>query len=254
MKGRLAGLAGVGVAAATLAVPAGASGATVTIGSPLTSEYVNLMANAAGTIAMVSGPNIASPVDGTVISWRTKDFQGTFRARVLKIGAGFTATGAGTSPPISLTGGTVDSPLNLPIHKGEVVGFDATSPGDRADLAMSSATYRSASWLTVPDNGSPAAPMDSGPYEFAYNATVRYCLVPNVVGMTLGAAGAALSQADCTLGSVAIKKPKKKKGKRRKGPKIVVAQASPAGASLADQAPVDVTAKVKPKKKKRKKK
>jgi hypothetical protein len=249
VKAKCGVLVAGGVMAVSVMASASAGAATVTIGSPLTSTFTNNPAGSVATNAMVTGPNLASPVDGTVVNWRTQNFVGTLRFRVLKLDAGLAATAVASSQPISLSGGTVDTPLNVPIHKGEIVGFDNTSGSDRADIAAPSPTYTSAFWTTLPDNASPQAPANADPIEFAYNATVRYCLVPNVVGKKVGAAGQALSEAGCTLGTVTKKKAKKKK---LKGPKIVKSQSAPPGTSLGDQAPVDVHVKVKPKKKKKK--
>ena len=231
---------------------ASAGAATVTIGSPLTSAFSSASAGGIGTNAMVSGPNIASPVDGTVVNWRTQNFFGMLRVRILKLSAGNAATATASSSPINLSGGTVDSALSLPIQKGEVVGFDNTSPSDRADVDQSSPTYLSAAWSTLPDNGSPQPPsFNNEDLEFAYNATVRYCVVPNLVGKKLGAAKSALTAADCKLGVVTKKKAKKGKKKKRKGPKVVTSQSVAPGTSVSDQAPVDLRVKVKPKKKKK---
>jgi PASTA domain len=243
--------AGIVVALALIA-PAGAGAATLTIGSPLTSTFESHPAGNAATNAMVTGPNIASPVDGTVVNWRTQNFAGTFRVRILQLSGANAATAVASSLPINLSAGTVDNPLNLPIKKGQVVGFDNANASDRADVLQDSTTYLSAGWATLPDNGAPQAPeFNNEDLEFAYNATVRYCLVPDIVGKKVGAASQALSEAGCTLGTVTKKKAKKKK-KKPKGPKIVKSQSVSPGTSLGDQAPVDVHVKVKPKKKKKK--
>jgi hypothetical protein len=239
----------------SLVAPTSAGAATVTVGSPLTSDFTNNPAGSVATNAMVEGPNIASPVDGTVLNWRTQGFTGTFRVRVLEIGAGHAATAVASSTPITLSGGTVDSPVNLPIRKGEVVGFDNTSGADRADVADDSPTYISAFWPTLPDNGSPQlpGPMGENALEFAYNATVRYCLVPSLIGQNRSAAGDALTSAACQLGSVTKKKGKKNKKGKKKAKLFVRSQSVAAGTSLADGATVDVVLAQKKAKKHKKK-
>jgi len=245
VKGKLTVL--VAGACALLLIPAAsAAAATVTIGSPLTSAFTNLPAGGVGTNAMVSGPNLASPVDGTVVGWRTQGFTGTMRVRILTVGAGNAATATASSPLITLSGGTVDTPVSLPIKQGQLVGFDNTNEADRADIASPSAAYVLDVWDTLPDNGSPQTPVFSNDIEFAYNATVRYCVVPKLTGKKVGAAGTALANAGCRLGKVT-----KKKGKKGKGKKVVRSQSVLPGTSLGDQAPVDVV--VKKKKKHRKK-
>jgi hypothetical protein len=254
--GRVAMGAGIALGI-SLVAPTGAGAATVTLGSPLTSEFTNNPAGSVATNAMVDGPNIASPVDGTVLNWRTQGFVGTFRVRVLKLGAGHAATAVASASSVTLNGGTVDSPVNVPIHKGEIVGFDNTSGTDMADVADDSPDYLSAFWATLPDNGSPQLPGpmgDNAPLEFAYNATVRYCLVPSLIGQNLSAVGDALTGAACQLGSVTKKKVKKnKKGKKKKPKLFVRSQSAAAGTSLADGATVDVSLAPKKAKKHKKK-
>ena len=95
---------------------------------------------------------------------------------------------------------------------------------------------------------------DNAPLEFAYNATVRYCLVPSLIGQNLSAAGDALTGAACQLGSVTKKKVKKnKKGKKKKAKLFVKSQSAAAGTSLADGAAVDVSLAPKKAKKHKKK-
>jgi hypothetical protein len=257
MKHRRVALAAGITLAISLVAPTGAGAATVTLGSPLTSEFTNNPAGSVATNAMVEGPNIASPVDGTVLSWRTQGFVGTFRVRVLKLGAGHAATAVASASPITLSGGTVDSPVNVPIRKGEVVGFDNTSVTDRADVAQDSPTYTEAFWTTLPDSGSPQPPVaPAAPLELAYNATVRYCLVPSLIGQNLSAAGDALTGAACQLGSVTkpkVKKNKKGKKKKKKAKLFVRSQSAAAGTSLADGATVDVSLAPKKAKKHKKK-
>jgi PASTA domain len=231
-----------GLAASALLAPATAGAATVTIGSPLTAAFTNNPAGFVGTTGMVSGPNIASPVDGTVINWRTQGFEGTgFRARIIRLGAGNSATSVASGPTIALTGGTTDQALSLPIAKGEIVAFDNSSPADHADLAEST-TYLAAGWSpALADNAASRPPDFSDGIEFAYNATVRYCLVPKIKGKKLGAARKALANAACSLGKV-----KRKKGSKGK---FVRSQKVPPGTALGDGAPVKVKVGAKPKKK-----
>jgi hypothetical protein len=247
------------VVALALIAPAGAGAATVTLGSPLTANFVQATAGNVGTTAIVSGPNIASFVDGTVVSWRLDNFSGgPFRLRVLKLDSPTLATGDGTGPDFTPGPGISEQAVSVPIKKGEVVGFDNSLDGDRGAAVIPSAAYTSSGWTPpVPNGGNPATAIENVGAEFAYNATVRYCLVPNVLGKKVGAASQALTEAGCTLGKVTKKKVKKgkkgKKGKKKKGPQVVRTQSVAAGASLADQASVDVGTKLKPKKKKKKK-
>ncbi len=209
---------------------------------------MTLSAGSTGTTAMVSGPNVSSPVDGTVVNWHTEGFTGTYRLRVIQLGSGNAATASATGPSIGLSGGTSDQTLSVPIKQGEVVGFDNSAAGDTAK-AFSSSTYASSAWgpPALSDNGSPRSPAFNGPLEFAENATVRYCLVPAIKGKKLGAAKHALSAAACSLGKV--KKNKGRKGKKGKKAKFVRSQSVPPGTSLGDGAAVDVKLGKKAKKK-----
>jgi PASTA domain len=191
---------------------------------------------------MVAGPNLASPVDGTVINWHTEGFSGTFRVRVIQFGAGNVGTATASGPSVTLGGGSNDQSLSLPIKTGELIGFDNSSGADMAKVLTPSSTYTSAAWGpgALPDN-SPQPAATTFPLEFAMNATVRYCLVPKVKGKKIGAAKKALANAGCSLGKV-----KKKKG--QKGAKFVRSQAVAPGTSLADGAAVKVKAGPKPKK------
>ena len=233
-------LGGIAASAALLA-PATAGAATVKIGSPLTSSFTQNPAGSTGTSAMVSGPNIASPVDGTVINWHTEGFSGTFRVRAIQFAANVgTATASG--PPVTFSGGSNDQSLSLPIKTGEVIGFDNSSGADMAKVFSPSPTYTSAAWGpgALPDN-SPQSAVTTFPLEFAMNATVRYCVVPSLRGKKLGAAKKALAAADCTVGKV------KKKGKGKKS-KFVRSQGVAPGTSVSDTAPIDLKVGKKPKK------
>jgi hypothetical protein len=241
MRVKVAVVCGAAIALA-LGVTASAGAATVTIGSPLTASFMQSSAGSVSTNAMVTGPNLASPVDGTVVNWRTLEFNGDFRPRVLQLGAGGVATATASGPMLHLNGGTVDTPLSMPINKGEVVGFDNFNPGDKADVDSSSSTYLSNFWSPrLVDNGPPQSPGTTGTgLEFGYNATVRYCLVPKLKGKKLGAAKKALANAACATGKV------KKKGR---GAKVVRSQSAPPGTSLADGAKVGLKLGKKPAKK-----
>ena len=231
-----------GAIAISLALAASAGAATVTIGSPLQSSFTTTPAGRTGTSAMVAGPNVAAPVDGTVINWHTEGFSGTFRVRVIRLGPGTTAVATASGPFTPVSAGSVDSPLSLPIKQGEVIGFDNTSGSDMAKLAAPSSTYSSAGWQpALQDNGPPQSPSDLLSVEFAENATIRYCVVPKVKGKKLGVAKKVLANAACSLGRV-----KKKKG--QKGAKVVRSQSVVPGTSLGDGAAVNVKARVKPKK------
>jgi hypothetical protein len=60
----------------------------------------------------------------------------------------------------------------------------------------------------------PAVSAARGPSSTVFNATVRYCRIPGVIGKKEPAARSALAAADCPVGQ--ILKPKKKAKKKKR--------------------------------------
>jgi hypothetical protein len=223
-----------------------AQAATVTIGSPLSGTF------SAGSSTMPAtwtntvlrpGETLTSPSDGTIVRWRIVGATGgPFHLRVLTPVSGTTYTGAGTGPPqipgANPTDATETFPANLAIRAGQIVGFDSAGMMDTfSSLAAPGATYTD--WNPPLADGSslPYTNPYGADYELAFNADVRYCVVPALTGKKLGAAKRALAAADCALGKVA--RPKKKATRRRA--KFVRAESVAAGTSISDTAPVDLT-------------
>jgi hypothetical protein len=226
-------LAGIASVAASLAIASNAGAATMTLGSPLKSTFSMDPANAVGTFAMTSGPNIVAPVDGTVISWRMVHFTGgPFHLRIIRLVSATEGAGDGTGPPLILgpSGAMSEQAVNLPIKAGEVVGVDNSNTSDQIGSLGGSADYLARAWVPPLPDGGVRTQLFQAPVEYSYNATLRYCLVPKLKGKKLGAARTALANAACALGSV----------KKKKGQKFVRSQSAPAGSQLADGASVDV--------------
>jgi hypothetical protein len=244
------------VAAALALSAAGAQAATVTIGSPLTGTFSPGSSTTPATwtnTVLPAGETLTSPRDGTIVRWRIVGATGgPFQLRVLTPVGGTTYTGAGTGPPqvpaANATDTTETFPASLPIRAGQIVGFDSTGTTDTFSLTtVAGATYTD--WVPPLADGSTLPytnPYGAGA-ELAFNADVRYCVVPALIGKKLGAARRALAAADCALGRVV--RPKKK-AKRRKA-KFVRAESVAAGTSISDTAPVDLTVGKKRHKKKR---
>jgi hypothetical protein len=140
-------------------------------------------------------------------------------------------------PGTNATGTTETFPASLPIRAGQIVGFDDTGTTDTFSLmTVPGATYT--------DWNPPLADGSSLPYtnpygagaELAFNADVRYCVVPALTGRKLGAAREALAAADCALRKIV--RPKKRA--RRRKAKFVRAESVAAGTSISDTAPVDL--------------
>lgn len=114
--------------------------AAVTIGTNLTgpADEINPGCSVACTVMNVAVPSdtapggLASPVNGTVTSWRFKSVTagGSIALRILHSAGGSSFTGAGTSAPVT-PNGTVPAqgpfPTSLPIRAGDFVGLNATA-------------------------------------------------------------------------------------------------------------------------------
>ncbi len=186
------------------------------------------------------GETLASPSDGTIVRWRIVGASGgPFQLRVLTPVGGTTYMGSGTGPAqFPTTNATQTFPASLPIRAGQIAGFDSSGTMDTfASEIVPGATYTE--WNPPLADGS-ALPY-TNPYGadavIAFNADVRYCVVPALTGKKLGAARRALAAADCALGKIV--RPKKKA--RRKKAKFVRTVSVVAGSSISDTAPIDLT-------------
>jgi hypothetical protein len=237
--------------AAALVAATSAHANTITLGDPLTNpSYSTSGFSGDATIfntRLIDGSDPASPVDGTVTSWAVGMPDGSFALRVLRqVGTDSYAAFAGDaerqlvfdpapSPP---------QPTSLPIKKGDLIAlaeFGGTS------LAQST-TGSSATLPHAAVVGGPAQSTFStdAANNYVFNATVRYCLVPGVIGKKEPAARSALAAADCPVGQ--ILKPRNKA--KRKKAKFVRATSVPAGTAVSDTTPIDLSFGKKPKKKK----
>ena len=160
---------------------AGASAATVTVGSPLTAPYFSTLTCGglsgcmyANTVLSETGANVTSPVSGRVVRWRIAgNYQGPFVVRVLRPTETGQYTGAGSTPPVEASGtATVSFPANLPIEQGDLIAIDyeyahhlatATAPGS----AFSLWTPAVAELASAPPSST------SGDLEVLFNADVQ---------------------------------------------------------------------------------
>jgi hypothetical protein len=243
-----------------LATAGSAGAATVSIGSPLDKTFAELNVGANGQVTFAQtalpGSLVASPHDGTVVSWQARLEGGPFNLRVVRPLGGTSYIGTGKSAdytPASFEASPV-VPTSLPIKAGDLIGLETTS-GNGLDVFGAASPTPGATGIgwalpalssTEPDESFPLVP----DIEIALRATVRYCLVPDLARMKIAKAREILAAADCTAG--AITKPKKKS--KRKKAKFVVRQSSPAGTAISDTAPIDLKLGKKPKKKQKDKK
>jgi hypothetical protein len=260
------GITGLAAIIVAMVGAGSAQAAKVTVGSPLTGTFNSAPAGIPASTLVntaVLGGSAASPSDGTVVSWQFTGGgagDGPYKLRIIRPTGGgqFAAFGesAGFSPLDS--GLTAPLPTSLPIKAGDLLGFDfadiADQIGVKVPIPGSSIMYRTPPW---PNDGTPSAPTFSNDdVEYGFNAVVRYCAVPTIVGRKLAAAKLELTQADCTLGKVTTAKKRKKKSKvavtakkkKKKPVTVVKAQSVPAGSSISDTAPIDLTLALKRKK------
>jgi len=232
---------GVGLTAYMLALLAGSAAAnTVTFGSSLTAPGFApraFSAPATVTNSVLPAPEIAaSPVDGTVISWRFIGSGGPLTPRVLHPGPNASYSAAGTGAPQNATSpGVISGPFSasLPIKKGDLFGLDGAGSSTTLSVAPTAGATNLYFQPPLVDGAGGDTPFGTNPGEDAIGATVRYCQVPKMKGLTGKAARQALNAADCTLGHVA-------RGKK-KPVKSVLKQGFKAGTSISDTQPVDLT-------------
>ena len=227
------------LAICSLGLLAGATEAnTVTVGSSLTASGfapVNFGPPATVTNSVLPAPATpTSPVDGTVIRWRFIGSGGPLTPRVLRSTGGATLTGAGTGTAQNATAPNVISgpfSVSIPIKKGEFFGVNGASGASLSVAPTAGATNLYFTPALV-DGAAGKAPAGINSGEDAISATVRFCKVPKMKGLTGKAARQALNAADCTLGTIT-------KGKR-KPIKKVLKQSVKAGTSISDTQPVDL--------------
>jgi hypothetical protein len=235
------GGAALAVSAALLGLAATASSAqaaTVRVGSPLTASFGPVrFANQLVTLVQVSlpepGTNLRSPVDGTVTSYQVAPSNGTFALQVVRF-SGVTAKSlrSSASTPVGNTGISAPIPTHLAIDQGDFIGVTNFGTGDELGGVKNGATY--AAWGPPLEDGADYRQPDyaAEQFEIGMGATVRYCQVPALKGLSLRDARAALAAADCKAGKV-------RKAKKRRKRKVVVSQSVRPGKAISDTAPID---------------
>jgi hypothetical protein len=244
-----------GAAALSTAVTAAANG--VLIGSDLSHPVdANAICHNCTTLqqAQVGGsaPNpLTSPVNGTVVSWavRTSEPGALYTLRILRPVGTNTYLGAGTSPGLpAVPGGTTDGVVqyaaSLPIKQGDSIGLytggaamglpQRFTNGVNANVIANNFTPAGA-----PPDGQTAAFTPDVQHELLLRATVEFCKVPDLAGLSRAAAAQALAAGQCTLGDVAKKKLKRSKKARRKRGKVLK-QSLPPDATAAPGTAVDL--------------
>jgi hypothetical protein len=180
-------------AVATAVVAAGtAQAATVTVGSPIAnigSGGVSAPNGSTETVANTAlpeaGAHVASPVNGTIVSWRLVSSSSTgdsYALRVLRPQSNGTYEGVGSAPESNVVGDQTFS-ASLPIQAGDLIGVDLANNGGgiRATLTPTvSAAWDG--WIPGVPEGDFAAPnpgTHATDQELAFNAVVEYSDSPS---------------------------------------------------------------------------
>jgi PASTA domain len=211
----------------------------VRVGSPLTASFepIHFSQEQVVTLAQLDLPekdaNIRSPVDGTVVSYQVAPSSGTFAIQVLRNLTGDRVASIRSSPatPLNVAGISAPIPTSLGIRRGDLIGIRDFAVGDVLDGANNGATY--AAWGPPLEDGavSREPSFAAKGYEIGLGATVSYCQVPKLKGLSLKAARAALAAADCKVGKVT-------KAKKTRKHKVVVSQSVAPGKAVSDTAPI----------------
>ena len=173
------------VAAVALALCASsasiAQGATVTLGAPLAGKFVPEDFSGVTSAATVFNTQlppgkgvVASPINGTVVSWSiTQAKGGPFRLRVLQPNLGGTYTAVGTSAPATPSGpATQTFTSSIPIKAGELVGLDNSNPSDELGLQVNAGAQYAFAVPALAENVPTPVELGTTPYSIGFNAQV----------------------------------------------------------------------------------
>jgi hypothetical protein len=192
------------------------------------------------------GANAASPVDGTVISYRVAGADGTFAIQVVRTSGThdqWYSQSIASSTPTQIASEGLSSPIatDLNVEAKDAVGIRNFAASDKIGWRVPPAGVNGLSstfwgWSPALADGGPAVsnPFGGGGVgEIGMQATVRYCLVPSVRGKSAKGARKTLSRADCTVGKL-----KKSKSLDRK--KTVHFQNVQPGLAVSDKRPINL--------------
>ncbi len=204
---------GTTLAAAAIAVaPAAAAADTVTIGSPLVSNYDGGISNSALSVQLSFDPAtssnpVVSPVNGTITDWKVKsaDDGAVYTLKVLRpngpvsivpaTNTNFTAIASVQAPsPVpngtfagTPTGVIFDYPASLPISKGDYVGLLGVGGGGANGLAQAMANGLPQStfannFASQPTDGNSANLLADAQHELLLQATIEFTPPASPVG------------------------------------------------------------------------
>jgi PASTA domain-containing protein len=213
---------------------------TVTVGSDLSAPRsdANTCTTLCTAVQQAGGTSphpLTSPVDGTVTEWAIRSTDNvTYAFRILRPGGTNRYTGAGTALGVDPGGSNTPVlrfPVSLPIKAGDAIGIGPASGDiDVGVPQINTPAVTSNVWATnstgQPVDGASATFTPQSGHELLLQATVRYCLVPNVHKLKKAAAKQALAAADCGV------KVKKKDTHKKKFRGKVLKQKKAAGTAL----------------------
>ena len=217
-------------------LPAAASANTSQIGSSL--KFPNVPAHCTPCVGVQTSSTAAlsslpqrSPANGTVTSWsvRSGDLGAVYTLRILRQSGptSYASVGQspGTGPVPTMTDAVHTYPASLPISFGDFIGVAVTGgnglpdhfTGDSGDVIGYAPAFA---------DGTTATFTDVTQHELLLQATVKYCLVPNVHKQKKVNAKQALAAADCGV------KVKKKVTHKKKFRGKVLKQKKAAGSTF----------------------
>jgi hypothetical protein len=173
-----------------------------------------------------------SPANGTVVSWsvRSNDVGATYALRLLRQTGSSSYLGVGRSPstgPITSSNDAVYTyTSSLPISNGDNIGVEVSGGSGLPDHFTGNSSDIDAYATTFPDGTSGTFTTSVTGHELLLQATVKFCLVPNVHKLKKVAAKDALVAADCGV------KVKKKETHKKKFRGKVLKQKKAAGLTL----------------------
>ncbi len=240
---RVRQLAILAAASAALAIPASASAQleTAKIGSTLATPSAAGVCNNNCLSFQLARPSsvfpITSPANGVITEWgvRSNDPDALYHLRVLSpVGGAYLATGSVTAPA-PVPPGTVDTTFaypapNLPIKKGDSIALLQTGNADvglpqvfttAVDVIANNFQARPAVGEAIPLGPDVNTQLlGDANHELLLQATISFCRVPTLTGLTIAAAAQALTNAGCGPATVTktqfTLKPLKGSKKKRK--------------------------------------
>ena len=202
-RSRLVLLSAALASALALAAASSASAAPITLGPPLaTTSFGSTTCSNPGctftNLALPAGSQLASPVDGAIVSWSLKGASATpgYALRVLNVSGttmtGFVITGIATSTHETPAGAGLQTfATALPIKQGQHIGIDVPKTGQFGTSGISGAIVGEVQPLLA--EGVPAIPTQFPDSEVGFSAQVQPAPTISALGITSGPAAGGTS-------------------------------------------------------------